>query len=460
MHFPSNRLPRGQQRRPRALIGVAAACLLSVLPATGIAQGEYAGPALLNLARAHMADSNAEAAYQTLAPHEPRFAGDPAFDYLLGIAAFDSGRVTNAVFALERVLAVDSSNVLARAELARAYLVLGERETARREFETVSKRDIPEEARQAVERYLTAFRETPQGGADLKGFIAVTIGYDTNVNAASDVESVAIPAVPGVVFAVVPSAIETADEFGTVAAGLSMSVPMGDDLRFNAAVNGYQKLLESQHVFETGSFNGYAGLDWAVGNTVYTLAAQGENFKVDHETYRNALGGLLQVRHSLSSASQITGYGQYLRLEYPGQDIRDANRYTVGGAVSGILSGSSSPSAFIGGFAGLEDPDEDAVEHLGFRFGGLRLGGQMQVFPAVSLFGFANFEHRYYDADDPLFGTRRRDSRYGGRIGGDYRFARDWTLTPAVEYIFNDSNITIHEYDRWILSATVRVDLD
>src|SRR5262245_64922836 len=40
-----------------------------------------------------------------------------------------------AVFALERVLALQPDNHLARAEIARAYLALGERDAARREFE-------------------------------------------------------------------------------------------------------------------------------------------------------------------------------------------------------------------------------------------------------------------------------------------------------------------------------------
>ena len=69
-------------------------------------------------------------------------AGNPDFDYLLGIAALDSGHGERAVFALERVLAVQPSNALARAEIARAYLFIGEKDTARREFENVKREPI------------------------------------------------------------------------------------------------------------------------------------------------------------------------------------------------------------------------------------------------------------------------------------------------------------------------------
>ena len=201
-----------------------------------------------------MADGDAQAAYEVLTPHESSLAGDPGYDYLLGIAAMDSGHLTHSVFALERVLAVQPDNVLARAEIARVYLMLGEVRTSRQEFETVSSADdIPPAARNTVERYLTAFRATPEEGADFKGFLAVTVGWDSNVNAASDISSVAIPG----------------------AGGASVSFPLTDSLRVNAGLNAYSKFLPNQTQLETQSINGYAGLDLAQGDTVYTVAAQG-----------------------------------------------------------------------------------------------------------------------------------------------------------------------------------------
>jgi len=87
---------------------------------------------------------------------EPQRAGDPQFDYLLGIAALDAGDPQRAVFALERVLAQQPDNALARAEIARAFYAMGEREAARQEFEAVRKYAIPEEAKATVDRFLSA----------------------------------------------------------------------------------------------------------------------------------------------------------------------------------------------------------------------------------------------------------------------------------------------------------------
>src|SRR5256885_4902460 len=65
-------------------------------------------------------------AYELLLPQENVRAGDPEFDHLLGIAALEVGEAERAVFALERVLAVQPNNHVARADIARAYLLLGD----------------------------------------------------------------------------------------------------------------------------------------------------------------------------------------------------------------------------------------------------------------------------------------------------------------------------------------------
>jgi tetratricopeptide (TPR) repeat protein len=447
-------------RQGPARPGVTVLVILLLL-ATWAPLSAHAQDSMFNQARAYMADGNPEQAYGVLAPHEPSLAGDPGFDYLLGIAAMDSGRLTNAVFALERVLAVQPDNVLARAEIARVYLMLGELQTSKREFETVqAKPDVPPEARQAIERYLTAFRVTPEEGADFKAFVAVTVGYDSNVNAASDISGVAIPAAGGAIFQIDPLGIEASDIFTTIAAGGSVSMPLSDSLRLNAGVNAYSRLLNTEKNFETASVNGYAGLDWTRRQTIYTLAAQGEHFQVDDSSYRNAYGGLLQVRHIINAVSQVTGYGQFARLDYSHQPIRDANRYTVGAAYSQILAGSYTPSFLIGGFGGTENPDDSSVEFLGYNFGGLRTGGQIRPRPNVLLFTYLNWERRSYEGQEPLFATQRRDTHLGIRFGSEWTFYPQWTLTPAVDFIRNDSNIPIHDFNRWIASLMLRVNID
>jgi tetratricopeptide (TPR) repeat protein len=149
----------------------------------------FAEPALsqdvLGQARALMEKRDAKGAYELLKPLEGQRAGDADYDYLLGLAAIDAGKPTEAVFALERVLAVNPNHPQARAEIARAYFVLGENETAKREFEAVRKQaGTPTEVNATIQKFLDAIDQVRASqGRQITGYMEVTLGHDTNVNA-------------------------------------------------------------------------------------------------------------------------------------------------------------------------------------------------------------------------------------------------------------------------------------
>ena len=85
---------------PRLLRGF----LLAFLCAVGASAA--AQDATLERARELIAAKQAKAAYALLSPLETARAGEPDYDYLLGLAAIDAGERTRGIFALERVLAV------------------------------------------------------------------------------------------------------------------------------------------------------------------------------------------------------------------------------------------------------------------------------------------------------------------------------------------------------------------
>ena len=60
------------------------------------------------------ARGDAAGAFALLAPLERSRAGDPDYDYALGLAAADSGRIGIAIRALQRVIAVQPENAQAR----------------------------------------------------------------------------------------------------------------------------------------------------------------------------------------------------------------------------------------------------------------------------------------------------------------------------------------------------------
>ena len=117
------------------------------------------------------ASAQADAAWAALARQESTRAGDPAFDYQLGIAALDAGRFGGAIMAFQRVLAVQPGHAQARAELARAYALAGDADTARAQFATVvDDPSLPDPVRQRFTGLVRQLdREIQGGGSNISG---------------------------------------------------------------------------------------------------------------------------------------------------------------------------------------------------------------------------------------------------------------------------------------------------
>lgn len=419
--------------------------------------GAFAADAVLEDAKRLMQEKNPKAAYELLMPLQSERAGDPEYDYLLGIAALDSGKPSEAVFALERVLAVKPDHVQARAEIARAYLALGERETAKQEFEAVQKLGAPAEAAPAIQKFLDAIEQLATADrTQVRRYVEVTVGHDSNVNSATSSNQVAVPLFGGAIFTLAGTAVEQDDEFLSAGAGVSVRHPLSPVLALFAGANVNKRMNSSQDVFDTGLLDVNVGVAHTRGKDVYTVGFQGSNFYVDNERFRDAYGLSAQWQRNYDASNQATAYLQYSDLHYPGQDIRDAKRYVVGGAFAHAYQRLLQPVVYAGAYLGTEDEEESGVPHLGHDLWGLRLGGQLRYSDRIKIFVNTSFEKRDYDGADPFFLKTRDDEQWDFRIGADYQPFKHWRITPQVSYVENDSNILLHDFKRDVWSVTVR----
>jgi hypothetical protein len=405
---------------------------------------------------------NAQAAYDLLKPHESERAGDPEFDYVLGVAALDIGRNTEAVFALERVLAVQPNSAPARAQIARAYFALKETDTAKREFENVKKQDVPQEVRETIDRYLDAIdRVADTEKFKARFFLEFSTGYDTNVNAATQVENVAVPAFNNLILTLASASQQKDDGFFSYSAGMNINGPLGKGWSVIGGVSAYQRNNFNQQDFNTAYLDGYLGIAKRYARDTFTLVGQGNIFFVDDpqfsQEFRDALGGTFQWTHDFNARNQVTAYVQYADLTYPEQSPRDANRYIAGMGYAHAFRGGD-PIVYVGAYGGLEETKDDAFKYLAFRPLGLRLGGQKNLSDTWLVFANVAGEWRNYRDIDPSFLVERDDKQYSAGIGLTWLFTKNWRLSPQVSYVFNQSNISIYEYHRAQVFVTLRTD--
>lgn len=119
----------------RALLFVALLASLPIGPVIAQQTMQIAATAeireLLGQAESLLAASDSQSAYDLLRPREAELAGHAYFDYLLGVAALDSGRIGEAILSLRRSATAAPQFSGARMELARAHFDAGEANLAR-----------------------------------------------------------------------------------------------------------------------------------------------------------------------------------------------------------------------------------------------------------------------------------------------------------------------------------------
>jgi outer membrane protein len=399
-------------------------------------------------------------AYAFLEPEQSRRAGDPDYDYLLGIAALDSGRPTEAIFALERVLAVRPRHLQARAEIARAYLATGEKAAAKQEFEAVQSQNPPKEVNATIQRYLDAINQG-QGGKStlLNGYLEASIGNDSNVNSATSSNEIAIPIFGGAIATLDAAGVQTRDSFATVSGGASVRHALTPEWSLFGGFNLNERKNSSQHLFNTSGMDGNLGFSYTKAEDSYSAALQLQGFNVDNERYRDASGMTLQWQRDLKNrGGQASSYFQYTNLKYPGQSVRDANRYVLGAAYASMLSGSYAPVVYVGLYAGREKEKETGYPHLGHKLFGLRTGGELSITAQTKLFGSLSAESRNHGGEDPIFLVTRKDTQADLKVGVNYVMDKVWTLSPQISYTRNKSNIVINDYKRSMISIGLRRD--
>ncbi len=398
-------------------------------------------------------EGKAEEAFALLQAHETKRAGDPDFDYALGISAADSGRSGHAIAALQRVLAVQPDNAQARAEIARVYAMAGDIDTAKTEFDTViADPSLPDPVRQQLNRLSRKYGQAMRGGPSrLNGFVDLESGYDSNVNAATSATSITLP-----VFAFLGpatlggGATRQSEAFAQVQGGLSAEAPVSRQTKiFGSALGLWRNALNGK-AFDQGAATGTVGVArTSVKGHVLSLSGQGQQFWLAREGYRASYGAIGQYTRRLKSGDALSFAAQYATIDYKTDALRDANRYT------GTISyAGKKVYASLGG--GKEDTRRVGGRHLGYWLATAQAGTEHPLSDRFSLIAGVNAERRSYDGKDPLFTKGRRDTQFDASFSLRAIVADGLTLRPRVTYTRNKSNLALYDYDRFTASISLR----
>ncbi len=438
-------------------IGVSSALSLSLL----ILSQAHAAGFKANEVDALLKQGKAEQAYKLAVKYRDELEGEARYDFYYGLAAVDSGHISEGVFALERVVLAFPKDDRARLELGRAYFLMNEFSRARQEFEKVLDHKPPASVVANVEKFLNiirlreaSYRSTSTAYAEL------AFGTDSNINGAPADASFIDPLF-GFRNTLTGSALEDADTYTSLTVGGQLNHPFEPGKSLTLGVDVSARFHADDDDFETETWNVYAGVNWISGDDSFRIMGQVQAFEVANIDNLNLVALNGEWARTLNKTTQWVSSAQVAQLGYPGQNTRDSSLYTLSTGVIHNYATEWRPSVGASVFAGYENShnSSDAARATAERhFYGVRLKGQIIPMPRMSISGGLSIQNGHYGDENGFVGVTRNENLWQASVNAKWLVDKNVSLGAGVSYTKNDSNSAINNYDRMQTRVSIRYD--
>jgi tetratricopeptide (TPR) repeat protein len=467
--------------RPTSIARVRCSVASRVLGAlvTLMAVSATANPKLLMDATKLLAEGNPKQAYMMLVAEQSKLAGSIDFDYLLGVAALDSGKSSEAIIAFERVLAQQPNNAGALMDLGRAYFTAGSLDLAEATFKQLQVSNPPEAAKTAIERYLTSIAERRAGaqGKSANAWGEVALGYDSNITGVPNDFTRAVQVafnIPGV--EPTGNSIKRKAPYVTLGVGGDWMIPLRGAFAAHLGGEARGRAFREKDGNNEGDFNSTlaelrAGVAWAQARQAWRIGLTGHRFDQEGQApgepkqtnNRNTATLSADYRYTLSEKQELTAGLSGSRLRFPDNDIEDINATGFNLGFTRQLEGARRPVLNLSGFFSDDKAVRklaDGVSDKSKRVGGVRGGLQWTWSESLSIYNVLGYSQRrdqsaFARATEIEFG---RDRLADLALGVTWKFQPRCTLRAQWFAAKNDSNIAIYDYTRNEVSSNIRCD--
>lgn len=373
------------------------------------------------------------------------YAGDPDFDFFYGLAALDSGYPALASFAFERIIMFDHGTPRVRLELARAYYLLGNFDSAAEEFKRVLLLDPPRNVKDKVEQFLQAIQaQRDTQSLVYAGSVSIVGGYDSNVNSATSERSIFSDLLSSTV-TLSEDSRKQEDAFTGVAAQFNMNYPLSQKKAVFGGVSFSNHTNSTNTNFDTNSLTLSGGYLFNKKTARVRIPLTLQTYYLDGEQIRNSVSLGLDWSDSISPKTQLIHFGLLNAAKNPNDNKKNSMTFIAGSGVTRAISRwpiNVMGSLFIG-----NDRYSD-TEYLGKYMLGTRLSVSYQKMRQHQFTLNLVLQQALHETDDPSFNNTREDTFL------DMTFLWSWILddnlimTSKVEYTDNHSNLQLYDYDR------------
>ncbi|MBL0140729.1 MAG: tetratricopeptide repeat protein [Betaproteobacteria bacterium] len=446
---------------------------VALVLAAGVAGPALANPEALENARRLLNQNNPKQAYMELIKLESQLAGNVDYDYLLGVASLDSGKIDDAIIAFERVLAVNPNHAGAQMDLARAYFVAGSLDLAEASFTQLAASNPPSIALQTINRYLEAIKARKrQTAGGWSGWAELGIGYDDNITGVPTDFGAAAQQSFGIVgIEATGNSIKRKAAYGTAAAAAEYSHPLSGGWSLFGAGEVKGRGYDGESDFNSLNGEVRAGATLNDGATQWRAIGGYQHFDqqgaADTDPMitndRRTGYGLGEWRYYLDPRRQV-GLGlQYSQVRFPTNDIEDFNQILLSGSYLQSFETKGVPllvlSAFVSDDKAIND-FPDSTTNKSKNLAGLRSYVQYALDPKVNLFNALGVVFRHdKDAYARSTTVEYGKDRFGEfLLGLNWEFRKSCTMRAQWSYTRNTSNIDLYAFNRNEVSTAVRCE--
>jgi len=397
-------------------------------------------------------------AFTLLEPLEFQHSGESRFDYLIGIAALDSGKPDRATLAFERALTVNPDFAAARLDMARAYYQLGDLLRAKTEFIAVLQQNPSAEARDNIEKYLYEITAQEAGKQTrYTGYVEGSVGYDSNVNYSTSQTQIFVDSNAANV-TLDPDSVQQSDNYYALAAGGEATHRINDSWSSYAAADLRQRNNQTQKSFNTLDLDIRAGVKFGSKPDRLRLGILGGRYNLGNAHNSDTVGLNGEWHHVLSPSNHLRVFGKYVQYRFVDADMQanDYDQQAIGGGWLQVLV--DGKSTLYGSLYYGTETDVGGRTDGPERFSGVRVGGQTVFGEMTALYFSAGMQFGSYEKVNQYFLCLRSDRLYDLTAGANWHINKLWTLRPQLNYSKDNSNIPIYSYSRTAVSLTVRRD--
>lgn len=377
------------------------------------------------------------------------YEGEANFDFAYGLAALESGRPDEAVFAFERIVANNAQQQRVRLELARAYFLSQNYAAAETLFREVLASNPTENVRANIQAFLQLI-EQAQSSYDsvLAWNLGINSGTDSNINSATELGVIDTP-IGDVTLS--PGGQEIDDSFTEYTAGVNYIRPIDNNRNITLQGNYNHRNNHVTDQFDLTIKSGQFTYNWGLNSNLrYSHALRLQMVSLDTAKFQSSATFLNSIQRIGNNGWSQALTGAYTMVRYAtgsnaNANLRDINQFLV----SGVLTKSSNRNQLSTSVFFADDTIQNKLgTNNETQMVGLAISDQYLLMPRHLLYGRVSAQINDHGGPDPIFNITRTNSTSSASIGWIWQLNSNLTLTTDYTYTDNESNIDLYSFDR------------